>query len=133
MTSTGIIRSYSRRDCAETLLDTFGSEHPTKKLAWLEKKLRISRHYQLADWLTAGIDGFREDISIFKIVAPKMCEYVSSRAMQIFGGTGVLQDTPLGHIWTNSIFFRIADGPDEVHMSQLAKMTMRSLNKQAQT
>ena len=62
-----------------------------------------------------------------------MCEYVSSRAMQIFGVMGVLQDTPLEHIWTNSIFFRIADGPDEVHMSQLAKMTMRSLNKQALT
>ena len=78
-----------------------------------------------------GIDGAREDISMLKIVAPKMCEDVSSRAMQIFGGMGVCQDTPLAHIWTTSRFCRIADGPDEVHMSQLAKMTMRSLNRQA--
>ena len=78
-----------------------------------------------------GIDGAREDISMLKIVAPKMCEDVSSRAMQIFGGMGVCQDTPLGHIWTTSRFCRIADGPDEVHMSQLAKMTMRSLNRQS--
>lgn len=77
-----------------------------------------------------GIDGAREDISMLKIVAPKMCEDVSSRAMQIFGGMGVCQDTPLAHIWTTSRFCRIADGPDEVHMSQLAKMTMRSLNRQ---
>ncbi|MGB1244800.1 MAG: acyl-CoA dehydrogenase family protein [Porticoccaceae bacterium] len=78
-----------------------------------------------------GIDGAREDISMLKIVAPKMCEDVSSRAMQIFGGMGVCQDTPLAHIWTTSRFCRIADGPDEVHMSQLAKMTMRSLNRQS--
>lgn len=36
-TSTGIVRYRSRRDCAETLLDTFGSEHHGDKLASLEK------------------------------------------------------------------------------------------------
>lgn len=76
-----------------------------------------------------GIDAARDYISMLKIVAPKMCEEVSSRAMQIFGGMGVCQDTPLAHIFTTSRFCRIADGPDEVHMSQLAKLTMRSLSK----
>ena len=80
-----------------------------------------------------GVDAAREDISMLKIVAPKMCEDVASRAMQIFGGMGVCQDTPLALIWTTSRFCRIADGPDEVHMSQLAKMTMRSLNRESQS
>ena len=75
-----------------------------------------------------GVDAARDYISMLKIVAPKMCEDVSSRAMQIFGGMGVCQDTPLAHIFTTSRFCRIADGPDEVHMSQLAKLTMRSLS-----
>ena len=66
-----------------------------------------------------GVDAARAEISMLKIVAPKMCEDVSSRAMQIFGGMGVSQDTPLAHIFTTSRFCRIADGPDEVHMSQL--------------
>ena len=79
------------------------------------------------------VDAAREDISMLKIVAPKMCEDVASRAMQIFGGMGVCQDTPLALIWTTSRFCRIADGPDEVHMSQLAKMTMRSLNRESQS
>ena len=74
-----------------------------------------------------GIDAARDYISMLKIVAPKMCEDVSSRAIQIFGGMGVSQDTPLAHIFTTSRFCRIADGPDEVHMSQLAKLTIRSL------
>ena len=75
-----------------------------------------------------GVDAARDYISMLKIVAPKMCEDVSSRAMQIFGGMGVCQDTPLAHVFTTSRFCRIADGPDEVHMSQLAKLTMRSLS-----
>ena len=77
-----------------------------------------------------GVDAARADISMLKIVAPKMCEDVSSRAMQIFGGMGVCQDTPLAHIFTISRFCRIADGPDEVHMSQLAKLTIKSLARQ---
>ena len=76
-----------------------------------------------------GIDAARDYISMLKIVAPKMCEDVSSRAIQIFGGMGVSQDTPLAHIFTTSSFCRIADGPDEVHMSQLAKLTIRSISK----
>ena len=76
-----------------------------------------------------GVDAARDYISMLKIVAPKMCEDVSSRAIQIFGGMGVSQDTPLGYFFTTSRFCRIADGPDEVHMSQLAKLTMRSLSK----
>jgi acyl-CoA dehydrogenase len=75
-----------------------------------------------------GIDAARDHISMLKIVAPKMCEDVSSRAIQIFGGMGVSQDTSLAHIFTTSRFCRIADGPDEVHMSQLAKLTVRSLS-----
>ena len=75
-----------------------------------------------------GIDAARDYISMLKIVAPKMCEDVSSRAIQVFGGMGVSQDTPLAHIFTTSRFCRIADGPDEVHMSQLAKLTMRSMS-----
>ena len=35
--STGIVRYRSRRDCAETLLDTFGSDHHADKLASLTK------------------------------------------------------------------------------------------------
>ena len=37
--STGIVRYRRRRDCAETLLDTFGSDHHADKLASLTKTL----------------------------------------------------------------------------------------------
>ena len=69
----------------------------------------------------------RDYISMVKIVAPKMCHDVADRAMQAHGGMGVTQDTPIAHIWMLSRVCQIADGPDEVHMSQLARRTIRLL------
>jgi len=40
---------------------------------------------------------------------------------------GVCQDTMIPDLFTHARFCRIADGPDEVHMSQLAKLTIREL------
>ncbi len=72
-----------------------------------------------------GAKGARDLISMVKIVAPQMCETVASRAMQAFGGKGVSEDLPIGEIFLHARFCRIADGPDEVHMSQLGKWTIR--------
>ena len=68
-------------------------------------------------------------ISMVKIVAPRMAQEVADRAMQIFGGAGVSQETIIPHVFTTARFCRIADGPDEVHMSQLGKLTMRELSE----
>ena len=75
-----------------------------------------------------GLDAARPYISMVKIVAPQMAQNVADRAMQIYGGMGVCQDTLIPTVFTHARFCRIADGPDEVHMSQLGKMTMRDLN-----
>jgi len=72
-----------------------------------------------------GVTGARDYISMVKIVAPQMAQNVADRAIQIFGGMGVCQDTPLPHFFAAGRFCRIADGPDEVHMSQLGKLTIR--------
>jgi acyl-CoA dehydrogenase len=60
-----------------------------------------------------------------KIVAPAMCHRVADRALQAHGGMGVTQDTPINRIYMTSRYCQIADGPDEVHMSQLARRTIR--------
>ncbi len=72
-----------------------------------------------------GLDAARPYISMVKIVAPRMAQDVADRAMQVFGGKGVCQDTLIPAVFTRARFCRIADGPDEVHMSQLGKMTVR--------
>ncbi len=67
----------------------------------------------------------RDYISMVKIVAPAMCQAVADRALQAHGGMGVTQDTPINHIYLTARYCRIADGPDEVHMSQLGRRTIR--------
>jgi acyl-CoA dehydrogenase len=65
-------------------------------------------------------------IAMIKIVAPQMCQDVADRAIQAHGGMGVCQDTPLPQIWAYGRYVRLADGPDEVHMSQLGKLTINA-------
>lgn len=74
-----------------------------------------------------GLEAARPYVSMLKIVAPNMAQQVADRAMQVFGGMGVCQDTIIPEVFTHARICRIADGPDEVHMSQLAKLTMREL------
>ena len=74
-----------------------------------------------------GVKAAMPYISMLKIVTPKMCQDVADRAMQVFGGAGVCQDTMIPEAFTIARFCRIADGPDEVHMFQLGKLTIRDL------
>jgi acyl-CoA dehydrogenase len=72
----------------------------------------------------AGAKGARDYISMVKIIGPKLAHDTAERAMQIFGGKGVSGDTPIAEMFTMGRLMRIADGPDEVHMNQLAKLTL---------
>jgi len=74
-----------------------------------------------------GIKEAKELISMIKIVCPQMCCNVVDRAIQAHGGLGVSQDTPLAGFWVYGRTIRIADGPDEVHMSQLGRNLVRGM------
>ena len=67
----------------------------------------------------------RDALGMVKIEIPRMCQRVADRAMQSHGGMGVCQDTVLPEIFAYARYVRIADGPDEVHMSQLGKLTIQ--------
>jgi len=69
----------------------------------------------------------KDAIGMIKIVIPRMVQEVADRAMQAHGGMGICQDTPLPEIWTYGRLVRFADGPDEVHMSQLGKLTIKQV------
>jgi acyl-CoA dehydrogenase len=44
--------------------------------------------------------------------------------MQVFGGAGMSQDTPLAFFFTHVRTLRFADGPDEVHRNAIAKLEL---------
>ncbi|NDH40607.1 MAG: acyl-CoA dehydrogenase, partial [Gammaproteobacteria bacterium] len=54
-------------------------------------------------------------ISMIKTVVPNMAIKVIDDAIQIHGGIGVSQDTPLAEMWSGQRTLRLADGPDAVH------------------
>jgi acyl-CoA dehydrogenase len=76
-----------------------------------------------------GVKASRKLIAAIKIVAPKMTCKVADSAMQLLGGKGVSNDTPLAQFYTGARALRLADGPDEVHLDHLGKMLIREFNK----
>jgi acyl-CoA dehydrogenase len=69
----------------------------------------------------------KKEIAMIKIIAPQMACDVIDRAIQVHGGMGVSQDTFLAHAYAAARSLRLADGPDEVHLTQLAKMEVPQL------
>ena len=72
-----------------------------------------------------GNKSARDLIAAAKIVVPAVAARVIDRAMQVFGGAGVAQDTFLAEAYTYARFMRMGDGPDQVHLSALGKALVK--------
>ena len=64
-------------------------------------------------------------ISQIKVVAPNVALKVTDEAVQMYGGQGISQDTPLARQWTHLRTLRLADGPDAVHRMQVARAELK--------
>ena len=60
-----------------------------------------------------------------KVAAMRAVVGVIDRAIQVHGGAGVSQDTPLASMYKTARPLMIADGPDEVHLTSIAKLELR--------
>ena len=80
-----------------------------------------------AAWMMDNADAKTAALWIHKVkvVAPRMALKVVDEAIQIFGGQGVSQDTPLSRMWLLLRTIRLADGPDAVHRRQIARAELR--------
>ncbi len=106
----------------------FGSRISDKGLIqdWIaEARWRIDQTRLLVlytAWLidTQGNRAARRQISAIKVAAPRTALWVLDKAIQVHGGMGVTEDTPLPKMWAMARTLRLADGPDEVHNMVLA-------------
>ena len=106
----------------KTLSDQSGVRQDVA-LSWSEIEQARLLKLKAADHMDKyGNKVARDLIAAIKVIAPKMAQTVADRAKQIHGGKGMSDDTPIAYLFALNRFLRIADGPDEVHMSQLGKI-----------
>jgi acyl-CoA dehydrogenase len=65
-------------------------------------------------------------IAMIKVVAPRVATNVIDRAIQVHGGAGVSDDTPLARLFGMHRAMHIFDGPDEVHLRSVARAEIRT-------
>ncbi len=80
---------------------------------------------------TVGNKEAKKEIAMIKVVAPNMALKVIDRAIQGLGAAGVSEDYPLAAQWANARTLRLADGPDEVHKAQLARLELKKYREEA--
>jgi acyl-CoA dehydrogenase len=76
---------------------------------------------------TAGNKAARAEIAMIKVVAPNMACQIIDWAIQAHGAAGICDDFGLPYDYASIRSLRIADGPDEVHREQIAKLELRKM------
>jgi acyl-CoA dehydrogenase len=78
-------------------------------------------------WMMDNVDAkeARIWISMIKTVVPNMTLQVVDDAIQMHGGIGVSQDTPLATMYAGQRTLRLADGPDAVHRMVIGRHELK--------
>ena len=100
-----------RQQIAESRMAIEQARLLTLKTAWL-----IDEH---------GVQAARSEVAAIKVIAPRVALEVVDRAIQVHGGAGVSDDTPLAAMYAWVRAMRIFDGPDEVHVRTVARQELR--------
>jgi acyl-CoA dehydrogenase len=94
-----------------------------------ESRIRIEQARLLvykAAWLmdTVGNKAARAEIGGIKIAAADMACQVIDWAIQAHGAAGLCEDFDLASAYAQTRALRLADGPDEVHRNQIARLEL---------
>src|SRR5436190_19911497 len=84
---------------------------------------------RLAIWWAAwtldrGAKGRHESSMVKTLVSEELFK-VADRCVQILGGIGISDETPVGMIFSDIRAFRLYDGPTEVHKYAIARQVLR--------
>jgi len=74
---------------------------------------------------TVGNKAARAEIAMIKVAAPNMACQVIDWAIQAHGGGGTSNDFGLTMAYAVARLLRLADGPDEVHRAQIARLELK--------
>jgi acyl-CoA dehydrogenase len=74
---------------------------------------------------TVGNKVAKTEIAMIKVAVPNMACQVIDWAIQAHGGGGTSNDFGLASAYALARVLRLADGPDEVHRNQIARLELR--------
>src|SRR5690606_17242459 len=88
---------------------------------------QVRLYVQRTAWLidTLGAKEARAEIAGIKVAAPRVATTVIDRAIEVFGGVGISDDTPLAYFYAWARALRIVDGPDAVHRRTVARTELK--------
>lgn len=109
-------KPLATRQAVQVWIAESRAEINASRLMVLDAATKIDREGQRAA---------RMEISLIKFFVAGVLQKVIDRAIQVHGGLGVTDDTPLAHWYRHERAARIYDGPDEVHKSVVARQILR--------
>ncbi|XP_073344125.1 nephrocystin-3 isoform X2 [Pagrus major] len=125
-------RAASRRTFGKKLYQHEVVAHWIAECRLLIEQTRLLTLHAAHALDTVGSRAARKQIAMIKVAAARMACKVVDCAIQVHGGAGVSEDVPLAQMYAYVRTLRIADGPDEVHLSSIAHLELRDQLKKAQ-
>jgi alkylation response protein AidB-like acyl-CoA dehydrogenase len=120
-----IERGLSRVAFGKPILKLGGNQERVARARMAIDQARLLTLYAAWKIDTVGVREAMTEISAIKVVAPNVLQDVVEQAIQIHGGAGVSDDTPLAGLYAMARALRLADGPDEVHCAMVARRELR--------
>ncbi|MFE5027938.1 acyl-CoA dehydrogenase family protein [Streptomyces sp. NPDC056656] len=81
--------------------------------------------YEAVARVDAGLDAHVE-VGLAKVAAARTLQQVADAAIQVHGAAGLVPDTALPALFRTGRAARILDGPDELHVTSVAKRVLRA-------
>ncbi len=118
-------RGMQRKAFGKPLLQLGGNMERISEARIKIDQARLLTLYAAQKMDAQGTKAALTEISAIKVVAPTVLQEVVDMAIQIHGGMGVCQDTMLPAFYAQARALRLADGPDEVHKTMIAKLELK--------
>jgi len=119
-----IDRGSARTAFGKRLIDLGGNRERVAEARIAIDQARLLTLYAAWKLDQVGALAAMTEISAIKVVAPNVLQKVVDDAIQLHGGAGLCDDTPLAGFFAQARSLRIADGPDEVHKGVIARIEL---------